>query len=86
MVYSERYNILLNSRLGGAFFAILEGLISKMDDFGPNHVVGPPIQVRIQSKLEGEAVGSGGAEQFSKSGDKSTLYTTISVPFSELTT
>ena len=40
-------------------------------------------QGRIQRKLEGGAVGSGGAEKFSKIGDESTLYTTISYPFSE---
>ena len=40
-------------------------------------------QERIQGKLEGGAVGSGGAEKFSKIGDESTLSTTISDPFSE---
>ena len=38
-------------------------------------------QGRIQSKIEGGAVGSGSAEKFSKIGDESTLYTTISDPF-----
>ena len=40
-------------------------------------------QGRIQSKLEGGAVSNGGAEKLSKIGDESTLYTTISDPFSE---
>ena len=34
-------------------------------------------QGRIQSKFEGGADGSRGAEKFSKIGDESTLYTTI---------
>ena len=40
-------------------------------------------QGRIQSKFEGGAVGSGGAENFSKIGNESTLYRTISDPFSD---
>ena len=43
----------------------------------------PIVQGRIQCKLEGGAVGSGGAEKFSKIGDESTLYTTNSHQFSE---
>ena len=43
----------------------------------------PVAQRWIQSKFEGGAVGSGMAEKFSKIGDESTLYTTISDPFSE---
>ena len=35
---------------------------------------------QIQSKFEGEAVCSGGAEKFSEIGDESMLYTTISDP------
>ena len=35
-------------------------------------------QRRIQNRFEGGAVGIGGAEQFSESGDECTLYTTIS--------
>ena len=38
ILYSERYNNLLNFSLGGAFLAILEGLISKvLCRVGPNH-------------------------------------------------
>ena len=40
-------------------------------------------QGRIQSKLEVGAGGSGGGEQFSKTDDESTRYTTISDPFLE---
>ena len=34
-------------------------------------------QGRIQSKFEGEAVGIGGAENFSETGDESALYTKV---------
>ena len=40
-------------------------------------------QGQIQSKFEVGGVGNGGAEKFSKIGEESTLYTTISDLFSE---
>ena len=40
----------------------------------------PPFQGGIQSKFEGGAVGSGGAETFSEIGDECKPYITISDP------
>ena len=39
-----------------------------------------PVQGWIQSKFEGGAVGSGGAEKFSEIGDECKPYITISDP------
>ena len=52
----------------------------KRKDKTKEHLTTEWVQGRIQSKFEGGAVFSGGAERFSEIGDECSLYTKISDP------